>query len=107
VYARIATILALIEETPDAAIEELRQALTKKGVTFGYGTIRRLFARPWAAIGRMVDLFTPAESRNYFAPAGYDANMLGCCSNRDDGAPLRRNGTLHKEVELLGIRGDR
>ena len=59
-YARIATILALIEETPDAAIEELRQALTKKGVTFGYGTIRRLFARPWAAIGRMVDLFTPA-----------------------------------------------
>jgi transposase len=27
----------------------------------------------WAAIGRMVDLFTPAECRNYFAAAGYDA----------------------------------
>ena len=25
----------------------------------------------WAAIGRMVDLFTPAECRNYFAAAGY------------------------------------
>jgi transposase len=27
----------------------------------------------WAAIGRLVDLFTPAERRNYFATAGYDA----------------------------------
>jgi transposase len=27
----------------------------------------------WAAIGRMVDLFTPVECRNYFAAAGYDA----------------------------------
>jgi transposase len=27
----------------------------------------------WAAIGRMVDLFTPAECRNYFAAARYDA----------------------------------
>ena len=26
----------------------------------------------WAAIGRMVDLFTPVECRNYFAAAGYD-----------------------------------
>jgi transposase len=40
------TILALIEETPDIAIEELRQALADKGVTVGYGTIRRFFARP-------------------------------------------------------------
>ena len=38
-------ILALVEETPDIAIEELRQALAEKGVTFGYGTIRRFFAR--------------------------------------------------------------
>jgi len=38
------TILALIEETSDVAIEELRQALAEKGV-FGYGTIRRFFAR--------------------------------------------------------------
>ena len=27
----------------------------------------------WAAIGRLVDLFTPDECRNYFAAAGYDA----------------------------------
>jgi len=26
----------------------------------------------WNAIGRIVDLFTPAESRNYFQAAGYD-----------------------------------
>jgi transposase len=39
------TVLALIEETPDVAIEELRQALADKGVSVGYGTIRRFFAR--------------------------------------------------------------
>ena len=27
----------------------------------------------WAAIGRLLDLLTPAECRNYFAAAGYDA----------------------------------
>ncbi len=26
----------------------------------------------WNAIGRIVDLFTPAECRNYFQAAGYD-----------------------------------
>jgi transposase len=39
------TILALIEATPDMAIEELRRALADTGVTIGYGTIRRFFAR--------------------------------------------------------------
>ena len=38
-------IMALIEATPDTAIEELRRALADKGVTVGYGTIRRFFAR--------------------------------------------------------------
>lgn len=33
----------------------------------------RTIDRLWAAIGRIVDLFTPAECRNYFAHAGYDA----------------------------------
>ena len=33
----------------------------------------RTVDRLWAAIGRIVDLFTPAECRNYFANAGYDA----------------------------------
>jgi len=27
----------------------------------------------WAAIGRIIDTFTPAECTNYFAAAGYDA----------------------------------
>jgi transposase len=45
VEAHGATILSLVEETPDIAIEELRRALADKGVTFGYGTIRRFFAR--------------------------------------------------------------
>ena len=27
----------------------------------------------WAAIGRLIDLFTPAECDNYFAACGYDA----------------------------------
>jgi hypothetical protein len=35
------TILELVEETPDIAIEELRQALAEKSATIGYGTIRR------------------------------------------------------------------
>ena len=39
------TILALVEETPDIAIEELRRALADIGVNVGYGTIRRFFAR--------------------------------------------------------------
>ena len=36
---------ALVNETPDIAIEELRQALADKGVTVCYGTIRRFFRR--------------------------------------------------------------
>ena len=27
----------------------------------------------WDAIGRIIDLFAPAECKNYFAAAGYDA----------------------------------
>lgn len=33
----------------------------------------RTVAGLWDAIGRIVDLFTPAECANYFAAAGYDA----------------------------------
>jgi transposase len=28
----------------------------------------------WSAIGKLLDFFTPAECRNYFAHAGYDAD---------------------------------
>jgi transposase len=45
IEARKATILSVLEETPDIAIEELRQVLGEKGLSFGFGTIRRFFAR--------------------------------------------------------------
>ena len=45
IEAHKATILSLIEETPDMTIEEMRHSLSEKGVCFGYGTIRRFFAR--------------------------------------------------------------
>ena len=38
-------ILAMIKETQDMAIEELRQALAEKDLVVGYGAIRRFFAR--------------------------------------------------------------
>lgn len=37
--------MALLEATPDLTIAELRKALAETGVTVGYGTIRRLYAR--------------------------------------------------------------
>jgi transposase len=39
------TILALLKETPDAAIEELRRSLAKEGLVFGEGTVRRFLIR--------------------------------------------------------------
>jgi transposase len=38
-------ILALVKESPDSSIEELRRRLNKKGLMFGEGTIRRFFER--------------------------------------------------------------
>jgi hypothetical protein len=35
----------LLKAAPDITIEELRDSLNKKGLSFGYGTIRRFFAR--------------------------------------------------------------
>ncbi len=45
VEAQAVLILALVEETPEITIEELRQALGARGHHFGYGTIQRFFAR--------------------------------------------------------------
>lgn len=36
-----ATIMALLETSPDITIEELRHDLSQQGLSFGYGTIRR------------------------------------------------------------------
>ena len=38
-------ILALLAKTPDITVEELRLALIERGQSFGYGTLRRFFAR--------------------------------------------------------------
>jgi transposase len=43
--AHQATIVALLKAAPDITIEELRDSLNKKGLSFGYGTIRRFFQR--------------------------------------------------------------
>ena len=45
IEAHKTTILSVLEQTPDLTIEELRQALGEKGLWFGFGTIRRFFAR--------------------------------------------------------------
>lgn len=54
-------IRALLEETPDITVEELRTALAERGHAFGYGTIQRFFRRH--AITRKKRLRTRA-SRN-------------------------------------------
>ena len=45
IEAQAALILALLAETPDITVEELRPALAARGHAFGYGTLQRFFAR--------------------------------------------------------------
>ncbi len=45
VEAQAGLIQRLLHETPDITVEELRRALAEQGHRFGYGTIRRFFAR--------------------------------------------------------------
>ena len=45
VEAQAELILALLAEMPDITVEELRLALVERGYSFGYGTLRRFFAR--------------------------------------------------------------
>jgi transposase len=45
IEARAGLILALVEEKPDITLEELRAALARRGLTVGYGTLWRFFAR--------------------------------------------------------------
>ena len=45
VEAQAELILALLAETPDITVEELRAALAALGHGFGYGTLQRFFAR--------------------------------------------------------------
>jgi len=52
-------IRALLEETPDLTVQELRATLAKRGHAFGYGTLQRFFRRH--AITRKKRLRTPAS----------------------------------------------
>ena len=45
IEAHAALILALLDETPDTSLEELRAALGERGVSAGYGTLWRFFDR--------------------------------------------------------------
>ena len=45
IEAEAELIHRLLRETPDVTIEELRAALIDEGHRFGYGTLRRFFAR--------------------------------------------------------------
>ena len=40
-----ATILAMLDDTPDITLEELRRQLADKGLIFGDGTVRRFLKR--------------------------------------------------------------
>jgi transposase len=65
-----ATLLYLPPYSPEFnpienAFAQLKALLRKAG--------ERTITGLWAAIGRLVDLFTPQECANYFAAAGYDA----------------------------------
>ena len=59
VEAHAATIPGLVEDTPDATVEELRRRLGEMGLSFGEGTIRRFFRRH--AITRKKRPRTPAS----------------------------------------------
>jgi transposase len=45
IEAVAALVLDLLEQKSDATIEELRHALSERGHSFGYGTLRRFFKR--------------------------------------------------------------
>ncbi len=38
-------IRQLVDDVPDATVEELRRALAERGHLFGYGTLQRFFRR--------------------------------------------------------------
>jgi len=45
IEAVASVVLDLLEQEHDATIEELRHALSERGHSFGYGTLRRFFKR--------------------------------------------------------------
>lgn len=45
IEAHAAFILGLVEETPDIALDEIQEALGKRGARFGIATVSRFFKR--------------------------------------------------------------
>ena len=45
IEAQAMLIRQLIDDVPDATVEELRRALAERGHLFGYGTLQRFFRR--------------------------------------------------------------
>ena len=45
IEAHAALVLALLDNSPDVSLEELRAALAERGVLVGYGTLWRFFRR--------------------------------------------------------------
>lgn len=58
-----AAIFSMLKQTPDITIEEMRHSLNKKGLCFGYGTIRRFFERH-----KITRKKRPSMPRNRIAP---------------------------------------
>jgi transposase len=65
-----ARVLYLPPYSPD--ITPIEKAFAKHKALLRKGAERTVEGL-WRAIGRLVDLITPAEARNYFESCGYDA----------------------------------
>jgi transposase len=64
-----ATLLYLPPYSPD--FNPIENAFAKLKALLGKAAERTIEGL-WAAIGRLIDLFTPQECANYFAAAGYE-----------------------------------
>jgi transposase len=71
IEAKGAGLLYLPPYSPD--FNPIEQAFAKLKAALRTAA-ERSFEGLWAAIGRIIDTFTPAECANYFANAGYDAD---------------------------------
>jgi hypothetical protein len=61
--------VVVMDNLPAHKVNGIREAIETAGATLLYLPPYEL----WDAVGDAIDQFTPAECRNYFAAAGYDA----------------------------------
>ncbi len=100
IEAHATLILALIDETPDMTLEELKAALKDRGVTMGYGTLWRFFERH--GITRKKRRRTPASRTA--GPGGYGVrgDFAQVLSAFADGAPVDRDALAFLTLALTG-----